>query len=215
LLTASALLLAASAIVAEPRFALAQEHAPGSATADPKGKAKAAMAAKPVLPDADKIVLLVRTTLITVNDAVQTGNYTVLRDKAAPAFRDGTTPAGLMQTFTALTNQRIDLSPVAIIAPQRTELPALDKESRLRLKGYFPGQPVGIAFDMTFEAVAGSWRAYTLSVELAKMPAPSQAAAPQAQRQPAAKDAAVPKAWAKAPKQTSAESAETKAAAPR
>ena len=38
-----------------------------------------------VMPDAEKIVLLLRVTLITLNDAVQTGNFTVLRDMGAPA----------------------------------------------------------------------------------------------------------------------------------
>ncbi|CAN0359618.1 unnamed protein product, partial [Phaeothamnion confervicola] len=124
----------------------------------------------PVLPDPDKIVLLVRTTLLTVNDAVQTGNYTVLRDKAAPSFRDGTTGASLAQSLTSLQQQRIDLSAVSIIAPQLTEVPLLDGDSRLKLKGYFPGQPIGIAFDLTFEAVQGNWRLFALSIGLAKTP---------------------------------------------
>ena len=41
-----------------------------------------------VMPDAEKIVLLLRTTLITLNDAMQTGNFTVLRDMGAPGFRE-------------------------------------------------------------------------------------------------------------------------------
>lgn len=32
------------------------------------------------------------------------------------------------------------------------------------------GQPVGIAFDLTFEAVQGNWRLFALSLGLAKMP---------------------------------------------
>jgi hypothetical protein len=44
------------------------------------------------MPDAEKIVLLVRTTLITLNDALQTGNFTVLRDIGAPASAKPTPP---------------------------------------------------------------------------------------------------------------------------
>ena len=47
------------------------------------------------MPDAEKIVLLLRTTLITLNDALQTGNFTVLRDMGAPGFRDANTAARL------------------------------------------------------------------------------------------------------------------------
>jgi hypothetical protein len=125
---------------------------------------------KPVLPDPDKIVLLIRTTLMTVNDAVQTGNFTVLRDKAAPAFRNSTTSATLAKSLEGLAQKRIDLSAVAIIAPQLTDLPLLDAESRLTLKGFFPGQPIGIAFDLTFEATQGSWRLFALGIGLAKTP---------------------------------------------
>jgi hypothetical protein len=150
---------------------------PDAAGAGENDKAgQKAASAKAVLPDADKIVLLVRTTLLTVNDAVQTGNYTVLRDKAAPSFRDGTTGASLAQSLASLQQQRIDLSPVSIIAPQLTELPRLDSDKRLKLMGYFPGQPVGIAFDLTFEAVQGSWRLFALSIGLAKTPAVADAA---------------------------------------
>lgn len=133
-------------------------------------------AAPPVLPDADKIVLLIRTSLLTVNDAVQTGNFTVLRDKAAPSFRDGTTPTSLGKSLDSLAQQRVDLSAVAIIAPQLTELPAIDDSKRLKLKGYFPGQPIGIGFDLTFEAVQGIWRLFALSIGLVKTPPDTGAA---------------------------------------
>jgi hypothetical protein len=142
---------------------------------DRAGLAAASAKAGPVLPDPDKIVLLIRTSLLTVNDAVQTGNFTVLRDKAAPSFRDGTTSASLAKSLESLAQQRIDLSAIAIIAPQLTDLPLLDSEGRLKLKGYFPGQPVGIAFDLTFEAVHGNWRLFALSIGLAKSPVASGA----------------------------------------
>ena len=38
-----------------------------------------------MMPDAEKIVLLLRTSILTLNDALQTGNFTVLRDMGAPA----------------------------------------------------------------------------------------------------------------------------------
>jgi hypothetical protein len=38
------------------------------------------------MPDAEKIVLLLRSTPLTLNDAIQTGNFTVLRDVGAPGF---------------------------------------------------------------------------------------------------------------------------------
>jgi hypothetical protein len=119
-----------------------------------------------VMPDAEKIVLLLRTTLITLNDAIQTGNFTVLRDMGAPDFRDANTAARLSQSFSDLASKGIDLSPTSVIAPQLTEPPGLDQQKgMLRLKGYFPGKPVQINFEMLYQAVNGRWRLFGLSVQ--------------------------------------------------
>jgi hypothetical protein len=145
-------------------------------------KAKPA-ASQVVMPDAEKIVLLLRTTLITLNDAIQTGNFTVMRDMSAPGFRDANTAGRLAQSFSDLASKGIDLSPTSVIAPQLTEPPGLDQaKGMLRLKGYFPGQPVQINFEMLFQAVDGRWRLFGLSVQ----PGPAVAAqsAPAAQNAP-------------------------------
>lgn len=118
-----------------------------------------------VMPDADKILLLVRTTLLTLNDAVQTGNYTVLRDVAAPGFREANSAARLTQIFANLAQRGIDLTPVAVMAPQLTAAPSIDpKSGMLHLKGYFPGQPVQLNFEVLYQPVAGRWRMFGLSV---------------------------------------------------
>jgi hypothetical protein len=128
------------------------------------------------MPDAEKIVLLVRTTLITLNDALQTGNFTVLRDIAAPGFREVNTAGHLAQSFSDLTRKNIDLSAVTVITPQLTEPPSLDREKgMLRLKGYFPGEPLQINFELLYLAVDGRWRLFGLSVQ----PSSSSKAPPQ------------------------------------
>jgi hypothetical protein len=118
------------------------------------------------MPDAEKIVPLLRTTLLTLNDAIQTGNFAVLRDKGAPGFRDANTPARLSQAFSDLASKGIDLSAVSVLSPQLTEAPGLDQQKgMLHLKGYFPGQPVQINFEMLFQAVNGRWQLFGLSVQ--------------------------------------------------
>jgi hypothetical protein len=129
------------------------------------------------MPDADRIVLLVRTTLLTLNDALQTGNFTVLRDMGAPGFRQANSAARLSSIFANLTQRGIDLSPVAIIVPQLAEVPTIDpKTSLLRIRGYFPGTPVRIEFDLLYQPVDGRWRLFGVSVQPA---AAAAEAAPQ------------------------------------
>ena len=137
--------------------------------------------AQVVMPDAEKIVLLLRTTLSTLNDALQTGNFTVLRDMAAPGFRDANTAARLAQSFSDLASKRVDLSPTSIIAPQLTQPPGLDKQKgMLHLKGYFPGQPVQINFEMLYQAVDGRWRLFGLSVQQGPATPPPESASASA-----------------------------------
>ena len=134
-----------------------------------------------VMPSAEKIVLLVRSTLNTLNDAIQTGNFTVLRDMAAPGFREANSAARLSQLFSDISSKRIDLSAVAVITPQLTEVPTLDQQSgMLHLKGYFPGQPIQINFEMLYQAVNGRWRLFGLSVQ----PGPPTSSPASADAQP-------------------------------
>lgn len=138
------------------------------------------------MPNAEKIVLLVRNSLITLNDALQTGNFTVLRDMGAPGFREANSAARLSQIFANLVAQKVDLAAVAVIAPQLLDTPTLDQaQGMLHLKGYFPGKPVQINFELLYQAVNGQWRLFGISVHAGK----SQDAAPRAEASgpPAAK----------------------------
>jgi hypothetical protein len=118
------------------------------------------------MPKAEQIVLLVRNTFITLNNALQTGNFTVLRDAAAPGFRNANSAASLARAFTDLASRNIDLSVVSVMTPKLVEAPNLDrKKGMLRLKGYFPGEPVRIDFELLYQAVDGRWRLFGLSVQ--------------------------------------------------
>ncbi len=181
--------------------ALLTAAAPAAAQAPKAADPKAAPARAPqvAMPDAEGIVLLIRTTLISLNDAVQTGNFTVLRDRAAPGFRDANSAARLGVLFAGLAQRGIDLAAVSILAPQLDEAPAVDSQSNmLRIKGHFPGQPVRIDFELLFQPVAGRWRVFGLSVQpVSTAPAPT-AAGPTAPGQTADKGPAAKGAAAKA-----------------
>jgi type IV secretory pathway VirJ component len=139
---------------------------------------EAPIAQQVAMPDAETIVLLVRNSLITLSNAVQTGNFTVLRDVAAPGFREANSSAKLSHIFANLTAQKVDLAAVAVTAPQLTQTPTLDQaKGLLHLKGYFPGQPVQINFELLYQAVNGSWRLFGVSVQ----PGNAQGVAPAAE----------------------------------
>lgn len=55
---------------------------------------------------------------------------------------------------------------MSVIAPHLTEAPTLDQQNgMLHLKGYFPGQPVQITFEVIYQSFVGRWRLFGLSVQ--------------------------------------------------
>ena len=169
-----ALLVALLAALAAQRVDAA-EHKPTSA------------APKPATIDRNGVLILVRSTLLALDHANKTGNYTVLRDLGAPGFQVNTA-ARLAEIFAEERNGKLDLSGVAAIDPQLSLLPQVEANGFMHLAGFFPSVPKQVNFEMMFAPVEGQWRLFGLSVQLgqaaptapAETPAPPQAAAPPA-----------------------------------
>jgi len=125
---------------------------------------------------AEQALYLIRSTLMALNDANRTGNYTVLRDLAAPEFQARNTSADLSVAFTDLRRRNLDLFAVALINPAIDVQPALDKDGRLRLAGAFPTRPLQIRFDLTFVLSAGQWKLFAISVSTPPSPGATPAA---------------------------------------
>ena len=138
----------------------------------------------------EQALYLVRSTLLTLNDANLSGNYTVLRDLAAPDFQARNTAADLAQTFSDLRRRNFDLYGAALLAPQLTVVPALDQSGMLHLAGYIPTRPQQINFDLVFQVVSNRWRLYSISIATPEA-APAQ---PPAQAPPARSSTPTPAA---------------------
>ena len=152
-----------SAIVALAAPAGAQGKSPQPVT-KPNKAPVATTAPDLAVPSPENTIILIRSTLLRLNDAMRSGNYTVFRDLAAPSFRDANNAGRLYQIFADLSARRIDLSATAILAPKLPQPPSIDQNNRLHIGGYFPGEPVQINFDLLFEAVANQWRLFGISV---------------------------------------------------
>lgn len=158
--------------------------------APPPADAKQAPAASAAqMPDAYKLELLIRTTIIALNQANATGNYTVLRDLASPNFQSANDPARLAEIFAGLRARKLDLSPILVFPPKLVQPPAIGPDGRLRLTGFFDTKPERVIFDLMFEQVERDWRLFGVALEVAP-PAPASAAAPAADGA-SAKDAAM------------------------
>ena len=170
-----------------------------AAPAQPKPPAQGQQQAisQPVQIDRNGVLILIRSTLLAVNQANETGNYTVLRDLAAPGFAAANTAARLGEIFATQRAQKLDLSGVLVLDPQLTVLPEISANGLMRMAGFFPSVPSQVNFELAFAPVDGRWRVFGIAVNLgSSTPAAPQPPQPQVQQQPAA---ASPKAEAVKP----------------
>ena len=185
----------------EPPIApsIALPNAPPSASAAGAGATKAAakptstpaaagVGVKSAGPNVDVFVGLVRATLMALNQANQTGNYTVLQDMAAPEFRAQSNTDKLAESFESFRALKIDLMPTAVISPEFAQPPGFDQNGNLRLVGTFPTKPLQVRFDLAYKQIAGQWRQTGLAVSAvpAGGAASGAASAPQAKAAPGA-----------------------------
>jgi hypothetical protein len=142
---------------------------------------------RPAQIDRNGVLILVRSTLLALDHANKTGNYTVLRDLGAPAFQVNSA-ARLAEIFAEQRRDNLDLSRVAAIDPQLSILPQIEENGMMRMAGIFPSIPRQINFEMLFAPVNGQWRLFGLSVALGQTApaAPAAAGAPSAQSKPPA-----------------------------
>jgi hypothetical protein len=156
-----------------------------------------AQAPKPAQIDRNGVMILIRSSLLALDQANKTGNYTVLRDLGAPGFQSNTA-AHLGEIFAKLRNDNLDLSGVAVIDPQLSLLPQIEANGLMHMAGFFPSVPTQVNFDLAFAPVNGQWRLFGISVSIGQM-APAAPTPPEprpsplvAQKQPAANGAKQP-----------------------
>ncbi|MEZ5816829.1 MAG: hypothetical protein R3D44_07090 [Hyphomicrobiaceae bacterium] len=105
-----------------------------------------------------------RSTLMALDDANRTGNYSVFRMLASPSFQAANSPDGLAEAFSVHRARALDLSVAALSPPEWSALPAIGQDGRLRLSGaYLLGGDL-LRFALAYEASGGSWRLYEIRV---------------------------------------------------
>ena len=112
--------------------------------------------------------VLIKTTLLTLNDANITGNYTVLHAKAAKPMREQFTPDKLKQIFKGFGEQKIDWSVIAAKTPITTSETKIDERGALVLRGRFDTSPNWVIYQLDFLPSEGEWKPIKLNVDVRK-----------------------------------------------
>jgi hypothetical protein len=110
--------------------------------------------------------VLIKTSLLTLNDANVTGNYTVLHAKLAKPFREQFTPDKLKQAFKPFVDKKIDFEVVAARPPTASKDAELDERGVLRLNGFFDLTNARVLYDLAFVVSEGDWKPIKLDVDV-------------------------------------------------
>ena len=167
----------------QPAERMAQQETPPQ-QAQPQGQPEPPIQRLPMPPD-DVLLMLIRSSLIALNQANVTGNYTVFRELSAPGFQESNSAARLAEVFAELRSQQFDLSPTLLIEPKLFSKPEMSTNGKLRVTGFFPSEPKRVNFDFIFQPVRGQWRLFGIRVKTttapqeAPQPAPAQTSTPE------------------------------------
>jgi hypothetical protein len=152
---------------------------------------------KPANIDRNSVLMLVRSSLIAVDQGNKTGNYTVLHDLGAAGFQAANNPARLGEIFSKLRNDKVDLAGVTAIDPHLTLVPQIEANGMMHMAGFFPSVPSQVNFELIYTPVDTQWRLFGILVSVGSSapaaPAPSAAAKPPVTAEGKPPAAAAPK----------------------
>ncbi len=110
--------------------------------------------------------ILIKTTLLRLNDANLTGNYSVLHARLAKPFREQFTPDQLQRAFKSFNDQQVDYGSIAAKPAVPTEAAQIDKRGALLLRGYFDTAPKRVYYQLDFLPSENEWKAIKLNVDI-------------------------------------------------
>jgi hypothetical protein len=117
-------------------------------------------------PDAAGQKILVKSTLLSFNDANVTGLYDVFLAKCAAPFRDQFTPEKLSAAFKEFRDKHINIgAPVVSQEPIYSSPAKVDDKGILLVEGYFDTKPKNLVFVLKFIRSEGEWKPVGIDVK--------------------------------------------------
>ena len=126
----------------------------------------AAAQAQNKVPSERALEALVKTTLLTFNDANVTGNYEVFHAKLSKPFREQFPVERLARRFQDFSKKHVDFDIIAALKPGYDPAPKVDDDGKLLVKGYFPTEPLQVYFNLEFIPSDGEWKLIGINVKV-------------------------------------------------
>jgi hypothetical protein len=118
------------------------------------------------VPDATMQEVLIKSTLMTFNDANVTANYTVLIAKMSKPFRDQFPVDRLKAAFKDFSDKHIDITLVVAKIPVPDMPASINDDGVLTLEGHFDTTPKKLKYILGYIMSDGEWKPIRLKVDL-------------------------------------------------
>lgn len=118
------------------------------------------------LPNALEQEVLIKVSLLTLNDANVTGNYTILQAKLSKPFRQQFSADRLKQSFREFADKKTDWEAIVAMPPVPTANSYIDKDGSLILRGYFDAGSRHVVYELDFIPSEGEWKPSNLTVKV-------------------------------------------------
>jgi hypothetical protein len=110
--------------------------------------------------------VMIKTYLLTLNDANITGDYGVLHARLAKPFREQFDAARLKKIFKPFHDKKIDFGVIAAKPPVASEKTKIDNRGALVMRGYFDTEPSRVLYEIDFIPSEGEWKPIKINVHI-------------------------------------------------
>ncbi len=121
------------------------------------------------IPSDNEQDVLVRTALMTFNDANMTGNYAVLLAKASRQFQTQITADKLASAFEPFRANELFFESVVDAHRDASEKPMIDSEGALVLVGVFKTDDMQVKYRLRFVQNGKMWKLLGINVDARKL----------------------------------------------
>ncbi len=149
-----------------PRPAIAGLRSRFAAAATVVLLASTAAHAENKVPNAMEQEVLIKASLLTLNDANVTGNYAILHAKLSKPFREQFSADRLKQSFRQFSDQKADWEAIVAMPPVPTTKSHIDKSGALILRGFFDAGATHVVYELDFIPSEGEWKPSNLTVRM-------------------------------------------------
>jgi hypothetical protein len=110
--------------------------------------------------------VLVKSILVTLNDAVAADNFAVFHAKISKPFREQFPPEKLRAIFKDLIEKHAVFDAVVASPIVSDEEAKIDEQGVLRLKGHFDTAPKKVKYQLGFITSDGQWKLSGVTIDI-------------------------------------------------